>query len=423
MGQLELFPEEKPEPHIYSVAELTQAIGNLLQRRFADVHVRAEISNCARPRSGHCYLTLKDTQAQLQAVLWRGLVRQLPFELEDGLEVIVSGSLNVYPSRGQYQLIVSHVEPQGIGPLELAMQQRVAKLKALGWFDAERKRGLPSFPRRVAFVTSPTGAAIRDFLEVLRRRFPGTDVLIVPTRVQGEGAAEEIAQAIERVNYFAEQLAVEVLVVGRGGGSLEDLWAFNEEIVAEAIVHSKLPVVSAVGHEVDLTISDLVADVRALTPSEAAERLVPSRADLQAALQQQRARLNAGIRSQLQSARSRWQRLSRTSAFRQFQQRLEHHGERLKELQARLQRAMQQQLSLNQQRLQQSAAQLNALSPLAVLGRGYSITTLQTEQGEQSITAETELRPGDLLHTRFSHCKTISRIETVKQVQLKPPRD
>ena len=276
------------EPHAQgpqrplTVSELTGQVKDLLEGAFPQVWVTGEISNCARPRSGHCYLTLKDDQSQLPAVIWRPTMARLRFELHDGLEVICRGNLGVYPPQGKYQLIVQEIQPKGIGALELALRQLREKLAREGLFDPARKRPLPRFARKIAVVTSPSGAAIRDFLEVLRRRWRGTDVLIVPVRVQGEGAGEEIAAAIDQVNRL--RATIDCLVVTRGGGSLEDLWAFNEEIVCRAIYHSRIPVVSAIGHEIDVTLSDLVADVRALTPSEAAERVAPAAEEIAAQL-------------------------------------------------------------------------------------------------------------------------------------------
>ncbi len=274
-----------------SVWELTSQIKDLLEAAFPTVWVAGEVSNFARPQSGHCYLTLKDDRAQLRAVMWRGVAIRIRFDLHDGLEVICRGHLDLYAARGSYQLVIEDVVPKGMGALELALRQLREKLAREGLFDRERKRPLPAFVRRIAVVTSPTGAAIRDFLQVLGRRWRGADVLVVPVRVQGEGAAAEIAAAIETVNRLppekgdilhlcAEKQNVpffrpDCLVVTRGGGSMEDLWAFNEEAVVRAIAASRIPVISAVGHEIDVTLSDLAADVRALTPSEAAELVAP----------------------------------------------------------------------------------------------------------------------------------------------------
>ena len=260
MSQKDLFPEEPSPPPILSVYELTAQIKDLLENSFPAVWVSGEISNLSRPQSGHCYLTLKDERAQIRAAIWRNVAARVEFDLADGLEVICCGHLDVYAPRGSYQLIVERIEPKGMGALELALRQLREKLAREGLFDPARKRPLPRLVRRVGLVTSPTGAAIHDFLQVLGRRWRGADVLVLPTRVQGTGAAEEIAAAIGTANRLP--LAIDCLVVARGGGSLEDLWAFNEEVVVRAIFASRIPVISAIGHEIDVTLSDLVADVR-----------------------------------------------------------------------------------------------------------------------------------------------------------------
>jgi exodeoxyribonuclease VII large subunit len=271
---------ESPEKPL-SVFQLTALIKGILEEAFPSVWVVGELSDVARPQSGHVYLTLKDDRAQIRAVIWRNTASRLRFNLEDGLEVICRGDLDVYPPRGSYQLVIRELEPRGEGALQQALRKLQQKLAAEGLFDPAHKKPLPRFPRRIAVVTSPTGAAVRDFVEVLRRRWQGVHVLIVPTRVQGAGAAAEIATAIQAVNRLSP--SVDVMVVGRGGGSMEDLWCFNEEAVVRAIFASQVPVVSAVGHEIDVTLSDLVADVRALTPSEAAERVVPALDEVMAA--------------------------------------------------------------------------------------------------------------------------------------------
>jgi len=272
------------QPRVLSVSEFTARLKQLLEESFPEVWVVGEISGLARPASGHIYFTLKDDQAQLRAVVWRSTARRLGFELEDGLEVVCGGYLEVYAPRGTYQLIVEQVEARGMGALERAFRRLYERLSREGLFDRQRKRPLPPLVRRIAVVTSPTGAAIRDFLQVLSRRWAGADVLIVPSRVQGEGAAEELAAAVAAVNRLRP--APDCLVLARGGGSLEDLWAFNEEVLLRAIVASRVPVVSAVGHEIDVTLSDLAADVRALTPSEAAELLAPEAEELLARLRE-----------------------------------------------------------------------------------------------------------------------------------------
>ncbi len=308
------FPDDLVPARPLSVWELTAQVKDLVEAAFPSVWVSGEISNFSRPQSGHCYLTLKDDRAQLKAAMWRPVASRVRFDMHDGLEVICKGRLEVYAPRGSYQLIIEEIEPKGMGALELAFRQLREKLAREGLFDPARKRTLPSFVKQIAVVTSPTGAAIRDFLQVLARRWRGADVLIAPVRVQGEGAAEEIAAAIGVLNRLARP--IDCLVVTRGGGSLEDLWAFNEEIVVRAIAASRIPVISAVGHEIDVTLSDLAADVRALTPSEAAELVAPAAEELFAELGQIQKRLTAALRSCALTARSRLDAIQRHHAFR-----------------------------------------------------------------------------------------------------------
>lgn len=262
----------KNRKSILTISEITRRIRGSLEQEFFHVWVVGEISNMKRPISGHVYLTLKDADAQLQTVMFRSVASSVKFELKDGMEVLVFGSVTVYESRGQYQLIIEAIEPKGMGALQLAFLQLKERLGKEGLFDLAHKKALPLFPGKIAIVTSLTGAAIRDIIQVIHRRFAKVKILIYPVKVQGEGAAQEIAQAISDLNTIPD---IDVMIVGRGGGSLEDLWAFNEEVVARSIYASKIPVISAVGHEIDITISDLVADKRALTPTEAGELVVP----------------------------------------------------------------------------------------------------------------------------------------------------
>src|SRR5713226_5079174 len=263
-----------PERKVWTVSELTGRIRDLLAGEFPDIWVEGEISNCHEAQSGHLYFTLKDPKAQVRCVCFRNQVRLLKFRPEDGLHVLVRGSVSVYEPRGEYQINVEHVEPVGVGALQLAFEQLKKKLAAEGLFEPERKKPLPLLPRRIGLVTSPKGAAVRDVVRVLRRRFPNVHLILYPVRVQGEGAAGDIVKAIKFFN--AKQLT-DVLLLVRGGGSLEDLWAFNEESVARAIAASAIPFISGVGHEADFTIADFVADLRASTPSAAAEIVVQSR--------------------------------------------------------------------------------------------------------------------------------------------------
>jgi exodeoxyribonuclease VII large subunit len=402
--------EDSTRQRILSVSELTGQIKGVLESRFARVWVAGEISNLSRPQSGHVYLTLKDDEAQIRAVLWRMAARAARVELHDGLAVICQGYLGVYQPRGSYQLVIERIEPKGLGALERALRILRERLAAEGLFEAARKRPLPRFPRRIAFVTSPTGAAIRDFLEVLRRRWRGADVLVVPVRVQGEGAAGEIAAGMELVNRLAER--VDVLVVGRGGGSLEDLWAFNEEIVVRAIYASRIPVVSAVGHEIDVTLSDLVADVRALSPSEAAELVVPAAEDVRSFLERQQHRLAAAFRARLNTARARFDAAAACRVFRRPLERVQALEQRLDELSGRAGRAATSRLELAQTRLGGLASRLESLSPLSVLGRGYSLTTRQANGA--IVRSAGQVAAGDELLTRLADGEVTSRVESAR---------
>jgi exodeoxyribonuclease VII large subunit len=390
-----------------SISQLTALIKGLLEQAFPSVWVVGELSDVARPQSGHVYLTLKDDQAQIRAVIWRSVAARLRFDLEDGQEVICRGDLDVYPPRGSYQLVIREIEPRGEGALQRALRKLQQKLSAEGLFDPALKKPLPRFPRRIAVVTSPTGAAVRDFLEVVRRRWRGVHVLIVPTRVQGEGAAGEIAAAIRAVNRLAP--AVDVIVVGRGGGSMEDLWCFNEEPVVRAIFGSQIPVVSAVGHEIDVTLSDLVADVRALTPSEAAERVVPAEDEVLAALKKLGQQLDRGVASRLMQARARLDALGERRVLRRPLDMLRDWARRVDELDLRAGRAVQNHLQRHRDRLAALAARLESLSPLAVLARGYTVTSRVDDR--QVIRDSRRLAPGDRIETRFAEGRAISRIE------------
>jgi exodeoxyribonuclease VII large subunit len=404
-------PEEPAsnEP-VLSVAELTAQIKGLLEGTFPRIWVSGEISNCSRPQSGHYYLTLKDDRAQIRAVVWRTTAARMPFDLNDGMEVICRGSLGLYAPRGTYQLVIDEVQPKGIGALELALRKLRDKLAAQGLFDPRRKRPLPRFPRKIAVVTSPTGAAIRDFLEVLKRRWRGVDVLIVPVRVQGAGAALEIAGAIALVNDL--QQPIDCLVVTRGGGSLEDLWAFNEEPVVWAIHGSRIPVISAIGHEIDVTLADLVADVRALTPSEAAELVAPAREEIAASLRQTQQRLLQALVNRATSARRHLDLLASRRVFARPLERIHDLSRRVDELERRIHRGFEHRVARSRSRLDALAAKLEALSPLQVLGRGYSLTQRLADSG--LINDAAELQVGEEIITRFVAGQAVSRVEEIR---------
>jgi exodeoxyribonuclease VII large subunit len=404
---------------VLSVSQLTFFLKELVEAAFPSVWVAGEISNFSRPQSGHCYLTLKDDQAQIKAVIWRTSAGRLRFEPHDGLEVICRGHIDLYAPRGQYQLVIEEIQPRGIGALELALRKLREKLAAEGLFDPAKKRPLPSFPRRIAFVTSPTGAAIRDFLQVLERRWRGASVLIIPVRVQGDGAAAEIAAGIATANRLTgTKHAVDVLIVGRGGGSLEDLWAFNEEAVVRAIAASRLPVVSAVGHEIDVTLSDLAADVRALTPSEAAERVVPAADEVQAALAVRQQRLNRALRRRAGEARRRLEQLAAHRVLRRPFDRVLNHARELDATAARIGRAIRQRAGAARSLVAALAARLESLSPLAILGRGYSLTTRVSDGALVDDAAKVGV--GDRIRTRVAHGQLVSEVQQVDREGRSP---
>lgn len=399
--------DPRQQPPVLSVSQLTALIQGTLEMAIPAVWVSGEVSNLSQPRSGHIYLTLKDDEAQIRAVLWRNTAAKLPFQLEDGQEVLCYGQLDVYPPRGSYQLVIRELEPRGVGSLQLKLKQLKEKLAAEGLFDAQRKRPIPKFPRRIAFVTSPTGAAVRDFLEVMNRRWRNVEVLIIPARVQGEGAAQEIAEGIEAANRLA--VLPDVLVVGRGGGSMEDLWCFNEEVVVRAIAASQIPTISAVGHEIDVTLADFAADVRALTPSEAAELAVPASAEIEERLQGFQQRLATGLRTTYDRAASKLELLSRSRVFTHPFEMIHDYQRRLDDLDAAATRAIRRRLQLAQESLARRAAQLEAMSPLAVLARGYSVT--RNEQQEVIRSAD-QVQPGDILETILHNGRIQSQVQS-----------
>jgi len=408
-------PSPQSRRQVLTVSELNAIARNALESTFPGVWVEGEISNFKRAPSGHLYFTLKDSAAQIGAVLFRSQAAALRFRVEDGLKVQAFGRVSLYEARGTYQIVVDRLEPAGLGALQLAFEQLKTRLQSEGLFDPARKRPLPALPRRIGIVASPGGAALRDILRVLERRFASLDVVIAPSRVQGEGAAGEIVEAIRRLNQAG---GIDLLVLARGGGSIEDLWAFNEEIVARAIVASEVPVVSAVGHEVDVTIADLVADLRAPTPSAAAEMIVRSRAEFLETIGALRRRLGgaallavtrrrhrleaAGAARALEMVRGRWReaalRLDERSARlrgsaarhaavarhalqilaermtpRRLAERVTARRQRLADLRRMVATAIATRLLGAHSASARAGARLDALSPLAVLGRGYAI--------------------------------------------------
>ncbi len=379
-----------------TVSRLVALFKDLLEENFVSVLVEGEISNFSKPGSGHSYFTLKDDHGQLRCAMFRSQARLLRFAPENGMQVICRGRASVYPQRGELQLIVEKIEPAGIGGMQLAFEQLKQKLALEGLFAQERKRPLPEFPQTIGVVTSATGAAIHDILNVLRRRSSGLKVLLRPVRVQGEGAAAEIAAAIADLNRDG---SAEVLIVGRGGGSLEDLWAFNEERVARAIAGSKLPVVSAVGHEVDFSIADLVADLRAPTPTAAAELVVRNREEVERHCDQLSLRLGRVLQAQLEALSLRFANLERRLISPQ--ESLQRHRQKLHDLEQRLQRALVWKIEGYHQRLQQAAERLGALSPLQVLARGYALARLYP--GGAPLYDVKQVKLGGLISVQLGH--------------------
>jgi exodeoxyribonuclease VII large subunit len=394
---------------VLSVTQLTALLKGVVEDSFPSVWVAGEISNFSQPQSGHCYFTLKDGGAQIRGVIWRPTASRLKLQLHDGLDVLCRGRLDVYPPRGTYQLVVEELQPKGMGALELALRQRREKLAREGLFDQERKRPLPAFPRRIGVVTSPTGAAILDFLQVLKRRWRGVEVLIFPARVQGDCAADEIVAGIQNANRAVP--ALDVLVLARGGGSLEDLWCFNEEAVVRAIAASAIPTISAIGHEIDVTLSDLAADVRALTPSEAAERVVPSSEEVADAVRGLALRLTTAMTTRLVHLRSRIDGLANRPVLSRPMDGVNLRGRRLDELSLRLASAAKGLLRDRRAALGAAAGKLESLSPLAVLGRGYSLT-YSADDGRLISSAAT-VRVGQRLLTKFQHGSATSIVDRI----------
>ncbi|HUP56204.1 MAG TPA: exodeoxyribonuclease VII large subunit [Bdellovibrionota bacterium] len=356
-------------PRRLTVTELTQKIRGILEPSFTEVLVQGEVSNYRPAASGHAYFSLKDSGASISAAIFGWGKRSRTFELKDGLQVFCRGKVSVYPPRGSYQLTVEQIEPLGAGALQIAFEQLKARLSAEGLFEPSRKRRLPAFPSRIAVVTSPSGAAIQDMLNILKRRAPHLRVTVVPAIVQGDTAAAQIIRGLELANRHG---LGDLVVLARGGGSIEDLWCFNDEALARAIAASKLPVISAVGHEIDFTISDFVSDLRAPTPSAAAEIVSGQWVDAIGRIRDARSRLAAAVARDITTRR---QLLGHVSArLVSPRDRLREQAQRCDELHARLGRAMETRLERRRASLGQLVAKLDALSPLRVLERGYAIT-------------------------------------------------
>jgi exodeoxyribonuclease VII large subunit len=440
LDQFDLEFDLAPERRIFSVSELNAAIRAVLDQEFSDIWVTGEISGLKLAASGHYYFTLKERESQVRCVAFRSAHRYWQFKPQDGLAVLARGRVDVYEARGEYQLLVEMLEPQGLGALQLAFEQLKKKLAAEGLFDTARKRPLPRFPRRIGIVTSPRGAAIADMVHILSRRFPGVHVRLYPALVQGEGSVEEVVRGIE---YFSRTAWPDVLIVGRGGGSLEDLWTFNEEAVARAIASCAVPVISAVGHETDVTIADFVADLRAPTPSAAAELVVPNLEDVLERIAVARGKATQGLRYRLAMLERRLRQQGIERALGVLHRRVGRHQQRIDELEYRLreriraaldgrdrtrrrleerlrrfdvrprlaadrrrmetaQSAMAQtlrtRLALWRSASEQARAKLEQLSPLRILERGYAIVSNESGIVKDAAAAP----PGSAIHVRLA---------------------
>ena len=395
-----------------TVSTLVNLLQEVVEDNFVDVLVQGELSNVSQPPSGHYYFTLKDKTGQIKCAMFRSQARALRFKPADGLAVICRARASVYPQRGELQLIVSSIEPEGVGGLQLAFEQLKQKLENEGLFSPELKQPLPNFPQTIGIVTSATGAAIHDILNVLRRRSAGVRVLLRSVRVQGVDAAEEIAAALVELNNTAE---IDVIIVGRGGGSREDLWAFNEEVVARTIAAAKVPIISAVGHEVDVSISDLVADLRAPTPSAAAELVVKNRQELEQHLDQMTIRLAAQMRSRLVLLQNRLDGAAKR--LRSPIAKVELQRLRLEQTQMRLQQAISTFVAQHKYQLSLLASRLESLSPLAVLSRGYAI--VKAEKTSEVVHDPESLQVGDNILLTFATGEATAKVEKISTEEIK----
>jgi len=411
--EVEAEEREGEKTRIYSVWEITRYIKQKLDsdELLRDIYVKGELSNVSQPTSGHVYFTLKDEYAELRCVMFRDRNALLKFTLEDGMSVIVRGHISVYEKRGKYQLYVEELQESGIGELYRAFEQLKKKLKDEGMFDAAYKKPIPAIPRTIGIITSPTGAAIRDMINITRRRFPHVHILLAPVAVQGEEAAPQIVNAIKLMNRVnSELMKVDVLVVGRGGGSIEELWAFNEESVARAIFASEIPVISAVGHETDFTISDFVADRRAATPSEAAELVVPDKRQIEKNLSAFELQLRQNIYKMIEEQRRRLKSIEKNVLFRTPTERINQYRQTVDELKRTLIAEVIHRVQLHKKELQALTGKLDALSPRAILERGYSICLKE----QKVVRSVMDVTTGDMLRVLFQDGEAISEVKEKK---------
>ena len=418
MSESNLQPSEpslhKPsERRVYTVSAITREIRQTLETGFGPLFIEGEISNFTHHGSGHMYFSLKDAEAQISCVFWRGRNQSLLFKPEDGMKVIVAGKLTLYERQGRYQIDVDRILPAGVGEMQIAFEALKKRLDEEGLFDPEAKKPIPPYPERIGIVTSATGAAIRDITTVVRRRFRSVQLILYPVRVQGTAAAEEIAAGIDVFNRYGE---VDVLIVGRGGGSLEDLWAFNEEVVARSIHRSRIPVISAVGHEIDFSISDFTADVRAPTPSAAAEIAVQDSDGLLRTVILFRDRMVRILRDRIRVYADRLDAYQARYGLRRPRERINEYRLRLDDISRSLTTSMSRLTEISRLRLDRTLGRLEAMNPEAVLRRGYSITTRVKDGG--LVTDALSLDADEKIRVQLARGAVRSVVETVE-----PPKD
>ena len=394
------------EKKIYSVSEITRDIRGLLEGAFTKVWVEGEISNLTMHSSGHCYFSIKDENSVLTCVMFKNAAYKLKFKIEDGMSIVCFGRVSVYDKRGQYQLYVEVIEPKGVGSLQLAFTQLKEKLLKEGLFDDSNKKPIPYLPEKIGIVTSKTGAAIKDMIHVIERRFPEMHIILYPAKVQGDGAAEEVSEGIRAFNLLGD---VDVIIIGRGGGSIEDLWAFNEEVTARAIYESKIPVISAVGHEVDYTISDFVADLRAPTPSAAAELVVPRKEDILDSVNSFKQKLKTALRSSIDMARKHLDGIMKHHALKTPQVLMQQHQQKVDEYTKALKHSLSYFVNIKKHSLDGARGKLDALSPASILERGYSITMTYPENN--IIKDASKVKSKTRIKTRLGSGEIISRTE------------
>lgn len=407
---ISFFDEVEPSAwRVYSVYELTQEIKYALETGFPPLFVQGEISNFKRHTSGHFYFSLKDSEAQLPCVMWKGRNMNLAFQPQDGMKVLAFGQLTVYERQGKYQLDVFSLRPLGTGELQLAFEALKRKLAEEGLFDPMHKKPIPEFPERIGIVTSESGAAIRDILQILKRRAPWVEIVLRPVRVQGIGAAEEIATAIDEFNEYGN---VDVLIVGRGGGSVEDLWVFNEEVVARAIFRSRIPIISAVGHEIDFSIADFVADLRAPTPSAAAELVVRDKKELEDRLQNFLRRMYKRVQNELLLYQERISRIQKSWALRWPIEKIREYRQRIDDLCEEMETSLAHAIQQYRANCETLCGKLVSLNPEAVLRRGYSMT-IRVRDG-RIVSKSSDLGINERVRIRFAQGAVQGKVEEIE---------